>query len=35
MLLDFEEYERIIADYISLKEKSPSNKIYLHKKRLI
>lgn len=24
MLLDFEEYERIIADYLSLKEKTPS-----------
>ena len=35
MLLDFEEYERIIADYISLKEKSPSTQNISTQKKIV
>ena len=35
MLLDFEEYERIIADYISLKEKSPSTQNLSTQKKIV
>lgn len=35
MLLDFEEYERIIADYISLKEKSPSTQNTPTQKKIV
>ena len=35
MLLDFEDYERIIADYISLKEKSPSTQNISTQKKIV
>ena len=35
MLLDFEEYERIIADYLSLKEKSPSTQNISTQKKIV
>lgn len=35
MLLDFEEYERIIGDYLNLKEKNPSNQIPNYTKKAI
>ena len=35
MLLDFEEYERIIADYFSLKEKSPSTQNISTQKKIV
>ncbi len=35
MLLDFEEYERIIADYLSLKEKNPSTQNISTQKKIV
>ena len=35
MLLDFEEYERIIADYISLKEKNPLTQNITTQKKIV
>ena len=35
MLLDFEEYERIIADYLSLKEKNPSTQNLSTQKKIV
>ncbi len=35
MLLDFEEYERIIADYLSLKEKNPSAQNISTQKKIV